>query len=93
MLCTLPSSRSKSRTEVASSLPRSLALFVVLSPIFSQCSVYHNTCGVVAIFVAVERREGREGKRGGKAPLHEPLTAVTVNAEEGRAHRQPAENR
>ena len=73
MFCTLPSSRSESRSgELASS---------AASWFSSQCSVYHNTCGVVAIFVAVERRrEGR--KEGRKAPLYEPRT----HSQRGREH-------
>ena len=60
MFCTLPSS-SRGKSVHQKWRARSS----------SQCSVHHNTCGVEAIFVAVER-EG-EGKKGGrKAPLYEP---------------------
>ena len=49
----------------------------------SQCSVYHNTCGVVAIFVAVERvKEG--GRKGGEEGRHRytNLAVTAANAEE-----------
>ena len=73
------SSRGKSvrPPEVASSLAH----------LSSQCSVHHNTCGVEAIFVAVERARG-----GRKAPLYEPRT-VAANAEARRVHRLPPSGR
>ena len=67
---TLPSSRSKSRSgELASPVDD--------GSLSSQCSVYHNTCGVVAIFVAAEREKG-----GRKAPLYEPRS----HSQRGREH-------